>query len=357
MTTYSWEKKESAGSWVPFEGTPTAQNPTEDFDAGTWDIRVTATDGVQSNTKTRLAYVISSASSYTGPLDLVPGAVVAYGTRALSAARRGQNIFRLQEDGEDTEMDFAADSVTGAAPLAAIAAWLVLHGAENARVVTWYDQSGAGKDLLVIPGTNIFFIPELFGGKGGIRVGGGNADSSRYMATAGDVTLATGAYCNMLVIDYEGVVPQSKYISGINFLLLDDQNQGWFSGMGSSAADLDSTSDGFVTTELYVLSDPEEIPQFNTAGSRTVGFAWTYPEGNNILYINGSSHNLVESPGSSAVGSISGRLALGKNDALAADNTPGFSGSIAQYILYDGLKNAATILSVQANDTTFYSIS
>lgn len=42
-TAWLWEKNDGSG-WVNFSGTPTAQNPTEDFAAGTWDVRLTATN-------------------------------------------------------------------------------------------------------------------------------------------------------------------------------------------------------------------------------------------------------------------------------------------------------------------------
>jgi PKD repeat protein len=57
---WSWEKNDGSG-WVPFAGTPTAQNPTESFAAGTWSVRVTATNAGGSDTKTRAAYVLTSS--------------------------------------------------------------------------------------------------------------------------------------------------------------------------------------------------------------------------------------------------------------------------------------------------------
>lgn len=62
----------------------------------------------------------NGGSAYTGPLDLVPGAVVAYGVRALSAAWLGQPLFRLRRSYDDEEMTFNADPVTGDAPLSQI---------------------------------------------------------------------------------------------------------------------------------------------------------------------------------------------------------------------------------------------
>ena len=59
-TSWLWEKNSGSG-WVNFTSTPTAQNPTESFAAGTWSVRLTATNAAGSNTKTRTDYVVSTA--------------------------------------------------------------------------------------------------------------------------------------------------------------------------------------------------------------------------------------------------------------------------------------------------------
>lgn len=63
--SYSWEKNDGGG-WVAFASTPTAQNPTESLAAGTWSVRVTATNTGGSDTKTRTNYVTSTAASTGG---------------------------------------------------------------------------------------------------------------------------------------------------------------------------------------------------------------------------------------------------------------------------------------------------
>lgn len=106
---------------------------------------------------------VDVGGDYEGPLDLVSGAVVAYGVRALSAAMLGQNIFRLRRNSDNAESNFAADAVTGDAPSAAITAWL--SGA-NCFVVTWYDQSGNGDDITQSTlGLQPAFVASSQGGK------------------------------------------------------------------------------------------------------------------------------------------------------------------------------------------------
>lgn len=83
--------------------------------------------------------------AYEGPLDLVPGAVVAYSaTRALSAARRGSPLYTIEKNGADPTI-FNADASDGAAPIAAIEAFL---GEDDGTVTIWNDQSGNDLDLL-----------------------------------------------------------------------------------------------------------------------------------------------------------------------------------------------------------------
>lgn len=57
--TWLWEKNSGAG-WVSFAGDPAARNPTESFAAGTWSVRLTASNASGSDAKTRTNYVASS---------------------------------------------------------------------------------------------------------------------------------------------------------------------------------------------------------------------------------------------------------------------------------------------------------
>lgn len=79
-TSWLWEKNSGSG-WVNFAGTPTAQNPTESFAAGTWDVRLTATNAGGSDDETKNDYVVSTTppvaafsgtpTSGTDPLSVV----------------------------------------------------------------------------------------------------------------------------------------------------------------------------------------------------------------------------------------------------------------------------------------------
>ncbi len=56
-TSWHWEKNDGTSGWADFDGTPTAQDPIEDFGDGVWSVRLTATNADGSNTKTRTDYI------------------------------------------------------------------------------------------------------------------------------------------------------------------------------------------------------------------------------------------------------------------------------------------------------------
>ncbi len=66
-TSWLWEKNDGSG-WANFAGSPTTQNPTESFAAGTWSVRLTATNASGSDTKTRTNYITSSSGASVAPL-------------------------------------------------------------------------------------------------------------------------------------------------------------------------------------------------------------------------------------------------------------------------------------------------
>lgn len=58
-TSWLWEK-DSGGGFASFDGTPTAQNPSETFSAGTYAIRLTATNSSGSDSETKTSYITAT---------------------------------------------------------------------------------------------------------------------------------------------------------------------------------------------------------------------------------------------------------------------------------------------------------
>jgi len=60
-TSWLWERSSDGGSsWSTFS---TSQNPTATFTAGTWAVRLTATNSGGSDDETKLAYITVAAGS------------------------------------------------------------------------------------------------------------------------------------------------------------------------------------------------------------------------------------------------------------------------------------------------------
>jgi hypothetical protein len=77
--------------------------------------------------------------SFRGLLDDYPGAAAAYSLRPLSAAWRTQPVVRVRRSNDDAEADFTAAQVADGT----LTGWT---GANDGFVVTWYDQSGEGRN-------------------------------------------------------------------------------------------------------------------------------------------------------------------------------------------------------------------
>lgn len=61
-TAWAWEKSSNGGSsWAAFAGTPTVQNPSENFAVGTWSVRLTASNAGGGTVATRLNYIVVTA--------------------------------------------------------------------------------------------------------------------------------------------------------------------------------------------------------------------------------------------------------------------------------------------------------
>jgi hypothetical protein len=235
---------------------------------------------------------VEAAPSYEGPLDLVPGAAVAYGQRALSAARLGQPLFTLRRDIDDAELEFDADAVTGEAPVAAIAAWVgaaftqtaattidsdvivlvsstgvhegqpisgtgiqpgtivldvseapniyislpatatsgavVLTFTRMATLAVWNDQSGNGEDLASLAPDN-FFYPTLQSGKPGFQA-----------LTVNDIRAST----------------TSSYPNSVaTVFLVGSEDLEWYTTVGDDYLDFSTGLSGGVFCNLY--NDPD----------------------------------------------------------------------------------------------------
>lgn len=98
-TSWLWEKKESAGSWVNFDGTPTVQNPIEVFTEGFYDIRLTVSNTGGSNTRIFPSYITVAPAppigtqtfTSVGTYSYTPPATGNYKVQCWSGGQAGQS--------------------------------------------------------------------------------------------------------------------------------------------------------------------------------------------------------------------------------------------------------------------------
>ena len=99
--------------------------------------------------------------SYTGPLDLVPGVILAYDQRAASAAKLGTALYTILSDRSGTTDQFESNATTGVAPFATMGTFIGSPFTHTGAVVDTLDTitlSDSFADVAVgqvISGTNI----------------------------------------------------------------------------------------------------------------------------------------------------------------------------------------------------------
>jgi len=282
--------------------------------------------------------------SYTGPLDVVPGAVVAYGQRAMAAANLGSPVYTIRRDSDDATQAFNSDATTGAVDPAAIAAFI---GGGNGFITTWNDYGTAGEDgVQATNGSQPAWTASVFGSVPALS-GDGSDD---FLATAGNIVLANGAFTYVFVIDSSSI---GGALAGINSDQVSGAGEyigaGLF-GVGLGPTDFkffcDASSDGANTNEAGGTSHNATV-----AASNVVVIRW---DGTNTSYrINGVDVTPNLSFDFGTVGSITGPLALFAADAVPASF---LLGKIGEGLIYDTYLSDGDTTSLEANISTYYGI-
>lgn len=289
----------------------------------------------------------SGGTPYTGPLDIVPGAVVAFGPRALSTAKRGTALYTIREDAGDTTQSFNSDATTGDAPVAAITTFL--DGA-NGFVSVWNDQSGNNKNAAQAANAN---QPGwLASGPNGKPTVTFDGDLSQFLATA-SITLPNGAYTVFQVVLAPNAVSTGGNPAGINYDQFADAGEVFVGitvndqGGGIVRVTVDASSDGENTNE--VGGRTEDISGFYDS-YHVVDSAWTF--GSCSIVIDGASKTAV-SFDEGAVGSVTGPLAIGAGDA---NPTRFWFGKIVEWFVYGSILSDADRLAIRQNIASYYGI-
>jgi hypothetical protein len=285
---------------------------------------------------------------YTGPLDLVSGAVVAYGQRAMSSAKRGSALYTIRRSSDSTTQSFSSDATTGDAPTSAISAFI---GGGNGFVTNWNDQSGNGHDV----------VQATAGNQPGWTAAGSNSKpamtfdftASQFLATAANVDLSSGSWTVFVVTQ---PVDASRAGDPGSFLGENTNHSGayWdlelFFNNGPTQPNInsdafDGTNEaGEVTDNLTTLYGSYHV----------VETGWVF--GNNDIKVDGvtcgvQSSNDFTGPLS---GGISFPLAIGSEDATLPAQF--FEGEMAEILVYPSLLSDANRLALRQNIAAYYGI-
>lgn len=291
---------------------------------------------------------VEESPAYTGPLDLVPGAVVAFDQFAPSAAwLAGTNnfcILRRSSDEAELQFQYSAD---GSPPQDAMIAWRDAEGAATGFYKTWTDGSGNSKDATQAIGINQpVFQDSAFGDIPSPSFYPGNDES--LLATP-SVTFPDGAYTVIAVVTpassggISGIAFRSSAVTFMQIAVLDNYDP------DAKIVFQFSTNSGLA--EVGASTDVGELPVFrNTPQIISIKCA----NGSRTIKANGvAKASTTFDVGS--VGSISGALALGGNDAniAVADLLAGY---IPAYYQWNGVKDDADVLAVTQMLATRYGI-
>lgn len=274
----------------------------------------------------------TTEASYTGPLDLVPGAVVAYSQRAMTDGSTA-NAIRIRRSSDNAEQTFAL--VNNAVDVAAVTTFL---GGSDPFVRTWFDLSGNAKDAgqatanLQPPWT---------------------ADASNSKPSVG--TFDDDALATALDLDYGStytVLVVGKMLGGAICGVNGDSGAAWFAvgtfvGDGGSAAGLGCVIyDGAATeyAEIYVEAAMPVLESYFVADLTLSTSA------NGTLLVNGATQTVVNDRSGNPI-AFSAPLILGN------DGSNIFNGEILELLIYDSVLSSENRTALRQNLATYYGIS
>lgn len=281
---------------------------------------------------------------YTGPLDIVSGATVAFGQRALSAASRGSAVYTIREDSGNTTQSFDSDATTGDMSVAAITAFL--SGA-NGFVTNWADQSGNGSNVVQATAANQpAWTASTTNSKPGLTFA--NA-SVQFLATAGNVSITDfTAFAVVLAATFGA---SANAVFGENGS--DEDGAGYLDGLVLDNANglTDLYTDGNNGESAWLITG---IP-LSTATYYVFDLVNTF--GGSNINANGvaTSGRLLDSaPGPTA---LAKRLCVGGSDADSiSPPDQWFDGNILELIIYPSVLSDGNRTSIRQNIATYYGI-
>jgi hypothetical protein len=287
-------------------------------------------------------------SSYTGPLDIVGGAVVAYSQRALSAAKRGSALYTIRRDSDDTTHTYNSDATTGDAPAASISSFI---GAANGFVAAWTDQSGNGNDVSQATNANQpGWDAAALNSKPGISFVAAN---SNVLTTPGSATWPSSSFTFFFVAK-SSVDGGIHYIAGAN---VDGSGPDIYIQIGSSSA-ASSGSLTFGADDAGFADDGGG--SFSSADVETGQFylfelLWDASAGSPTALLNGAQLTRTADFTSGDTGVIAEQFNIGAEDLLGTA-TAFFDGVATEFLGWPSYLSGANRLATRQNIAAYYGI-
>jgi hypothetical protein len=291
--------------------------------------------------------VLQEAPSYTGPLDLVPGAVVAYGQRAMAAAWTS-NAITIREDAGDTTQSFPTNTNNAINPAAVTT---FLSGADGFGT-TVKDQSGNARDAVQVgtdwddPAFQPLWVASAVNSKPSFSFTSG---SHQFLATAANFASANTAWSGLIVAKVSG---NGGYIVGIN-------GAGDYSG-GEMAirASVNVDDVGFVMqADDFGGNGFSYGPSSLLTGLNGQYFVMAFAINSSgaTLLINGVSVPLDQSiNGTGNAGAVDAPIGIGVDDPI---DQVTFTGEILEASLWTSALTGGQLVSLSTNAMTYYGIS
>lgn len=271
-------------------------------------------------------------AGYTGPLDIVPDAVVAYSQRAMAAAWTS-NALTIRRDSDDATQSFAT-TVSNAVDAAAVSAFI---GGGAGFVAAWKDQSGNAKDMLqAVNADQPTWTASVTNGRPGLSFDG----IAQFLATAGNVTFSSGTFTIFFV--FKTTFGNNSFM-GMNAKVFDHDVMDMDQTRNHVAFDI-LGADGEAYGSNTNISDLNVGPHITVIALTGSAGVWV---------IDGVSVPLNYDSAPTSIGAVSNRLALGANDA-SGNNF--WLGTCLEFFAYDSVLSDPNILAVNENIAAYYGI-
>lgn len=296
----------------------------------------------------------SCADAYTGPLDLLPGAVVAFDQFAPSAAYlAGTNNYALLERSSDNATHQFQYESDGSVDQAAIILWRDASGAATAIVREWGEAVADNVAIAPTVGAGNPAVPPtwLTNQVGGICSFDFDG-STQFLGTESNITLPDGAYTIFAVVKNDsanGIDENYAGIGAYDYVQALGTECDFLAGEGRMAHAL-ATSDGFGTDGIDKTSTRSAT--FSNSAYHILTLAFSFSAF--TFRCDGAAIALANDESVAPVASIAGKLGIGNDDGVEAYQL--WDGKIAALYIYNGIKSGAEISTVEGKLATNFGI-